>query len=76
MIIFLLLLAALSVVCLLAVLLLGFCLGNHQQFDRLSEVRLQAAHAQRSMHDLTRQTFIAMAEEFEQHRSRNSNAPQ
>lgn len=59
-----LLVAAASV----ALLALGYWLGRTQGDDELLRIRLHAAHAQRRMHDLTRQAFTAMAESAEQHR--------
>ncbi len=44
------------------VFLLGFRLGGDQWQRRLLEVRLEAARAERSLHDLTRNAFVAMAE--------------
>ncbi|MEA3078197.1 MAG: hypothetical protein QOF60_3105 [Actinomycetota bacterium] len=67
-ILFLLSLAALVAV----VFLLGFRLGGDHWQRRLLEVRLQAAAAERSLHNLTRQAFVAMAEEVERRRSPGS----
>jgi hypothetical protein len=46
-----------------AVFLLGFRLGGGHWKDRLSQVRMEGAQAERQLHDLTRQAFVAMAEE-------------
>ena len=48
--------------------LLGFRLGGEDSRTELVRVRLEAAQAERQLHDLTRQAFIAMAERVEQHR--------
>lgn len=45
-----------------AAYLLGFRLGGAHWYDRLVETRLAAAKAERQLHDLTRQAFVAMAE--------------
>jgi uncharacterized membrane protein YciS (DUF1049 family) len=57
----LLLLLALSAL-VLVVFLLGFRLGGDHWQAELLRVRLEAARAERQMHDLTRQAFVAMAE--------------
>jgi uncharacterized membrane protein YciS (DUF1049 family) len=61
---FLLLLLAL-VLLLATVFLLGFRLGGDHWQARLLQVRIEAAQAERSLHDLTRQAFVAMAERAE-----------
>jgi hypothetical protein len=56
-----LLVTLLALVC--AVYLLGFRLGGDHWKDELTRVRMESVHAEREMHDLTRQAFVAMAEE-------------
>jgi len=53
-------------------LLLGFRLGGKRWHDRLSEVRLEAARAERQLHDLTRDAFVAMSEAAQRHRQTRS----
>lgn len=53
-----------------AVFLLGFRLGSEGWLEELTRVRVQAIEAQRRMQDLTRQAFLAMAEEADQQRRR------
>lgn len=48
--------------------LLGFRLGGDHWQSELSRVRMEAAQAERQLHDLTRQAFVAMAEEAERRR--------
>lgn len=48
--------------------LLGFRLGGQHWQDELLRVRLESVSAQRQMHDLTRQAFVAMVEHAEQQR--------
>jgi type II secretory pathway component PulM len=67
--------AALVVLLVLAALVyvvfhLGFHLGYDQWQAELTRVRLEAAHAQRAVHDLTKTAFVAMAEQAEHHRNR------
>jgi hypothetical protein len=45
--------------------LLGFRLGGQHWQSELSRVRLEAAQAERQLHDLTREAFVAMAERME-----------
>jgi len=52
----------------LALLVIGFRLGRSYGDHQRLRLRLQAAQAQRRMHDLTRQVFTAMAEAAEQRR--------
>ena len=52
--------------------LLGFRLGSEDATDELARVRLEAARAERQIHDLTRQAFISMAEHVEEHRKDQS----
>lgn len=51
-----------------ALFLFGFRLGEDHSHGELTQVRLEAAQAERQLHDLTRQAFIAMARRVEQHR--------
>lgn len=46
----------------------GFRLGGENWQRQLLEVRRESARAGREIHDLTRQAFIAMAEEAEKRR--------
>lgn len=58
----------LAVLALGAVLfLLGFRLGGEHWYNELLRVQLEAAQAERRLHDLTRQAFVAMAEEATRH---------
>lgn len=50
------------------VFLLGFRLGGEHWQSELAKVRLEAARAERQLHDLTRSAFIQMAEAAEQRR--------
>lgn len=52
------------------VFLLGFRLGGDHWQSELSRVRMEAAQAERRLHDLTRQAFVTMAAEAERQRSR------
>jgi hypothetical protein len=52
------------------VFLLGFRLGGEHWQSELVRVRMEGAHAQRQMHDLTRQAFITMAQHVERRRHR------
>jgi uncharacterized membrane protein YciS (DUF1049 family) len=45
------------------VFILGFRLGGEHWRSELVQVRLEAARARRQLHELTRQAFVAMAEE-------------
>ena len=67
MIILLVVLILLTVVIGLA-FLLGFRLGGDHGQSEITRVRLEAAQAERRLSDLTRQSFIAMAEHAEQRR--------
>ena len=51
-----------------ALFLFGFRLGEDHSQSELRQVRLEAAQAERQLHDLTRQAFVAMARRVEQHR--------
>jgi uncharacterized membrane protein YciS (DUF1049 family) len=65
----LLILTVLTVAGLIAVIfLLGFRLGGEHWQSELSRVRLEAAQAERRLHDLTRQAFVTMAEQVERRR--------
>ena len=48
--------------------LLGFRLGGQHWQQQLLEVRQQGAQASRQLHNLTREAFVAMAEEIEKKR--------
>jgi uncharacterized membrane protein YciS (DUF1049 family) len=48
-----------------SVFLLGFRLGGDHWQSELLKVRLQAAQAERQLHDLTREAFVSMAEHAE-----------
>lgn len=63
-------LAVLSVFLVTVVYLLGFRLGGTSWLSELTRVRAEAAQAERQLHDLTRQAFVAMAEEVERRRDR------
>jgi hypothetical protein len=52
-----------------SIFLLGFRLGGDHWQRELLRVRTTAAQAQRQLHDLTRQAFVAMAEEAQRHRT-------
>jgi Tfp pilus assembly protein PilX len=54
------------------VFLLGFRLGGEHWQDRLSEVRLDAARAERQLHDLTRDAFVSMSEAAQRSRPSGS----
>ena len=45
--------------------LLGFRLGGEHWLGGVQRVRAEAAAAERQLHDLTRQAFVAMTEEAE-----------
>ena len=53
----------------LLVYLLGFRLGSTSWLAESQRVRAQAAVAERQLHELTRQAFVAMAEEAERRRA-------
>ena len=46
-----------------ALFLLGFRLGGGHWKSELARVRMEGAQAERALHDITRQAFVAMAEE-------------
>jgi hypothetical protein len=52
--------------------LLGFRLGGDHWRDEVLRVRSESVEAQRQIHDLTRQAFVAMAEEAERRRGSRS----
>lgn len=52
------------------VFLLGFRLGGESWLAELTRVKAEAAAAERRLHDLTREAFVAMAEEADGHRLR------
>lgn len=54
------------------VFLFGFRLGGEHWQSELAQVRLQAAQAERRLHDLTREAFVSMAEAVEQRRHNQS----
>lgn len=60
------------VLSLTALVVMSFVLGHRYGGDRwqaeLTRVRLEAAQAERQLHDLSRTAFAAMAEEVERHR--------
>lgn len=43
--------------------LLGFRLGGDHWLSELARVRMEAAQAERQLHTLTREAFVAMADE-------------
>jgi hypothetical protein len=47
----------------------GFRLGGSHWYQELLELRLQAAQAERHLHELTRSAFEAMAEHAATHRT-------
>jgi len=70
---------ALTVVLILVVIalsgslfLLGFRLGGGRWRTELARVRLETAQANRQLHDLTHQAFVAMAEEAQRHHPSSS----
>lgn len=50
------------------VYLLGFRLGHESTHERVARVRLDAVDAERRIHELTRNAFVAMLEHVEQQR--------
>jgi hypothetical protein len=46
----------------------GFCLGSAYSTDELTQARLASFRAKCRMHDLTRMTFMAMADAADRHR--------
>ena len=58
-----------TLVVLLAFFVLGFRAGGQHYRSELQRTRFEAAQAERALHDLTRQAFIAMSEHaFEKNR--------
>lgn len=53
--------------------MLGFRLGGQSWIAEAQRVRAEAAAAERQLHDMTRAAFIAMAEEAEQARRRQTS---
>ena len=51
-----------------AIFVWGFRLGGEQGHAELAKVRLQAAQAERRLHNLTRDAFVRMAEAAERRR--------
>ena len=68
MIVLLVLIAVLTTMLSASIYLLGFRLGGVHAQEELLRVRLEAAAAERRLHDLTRQAFTAMAEESQRRR--------
>lgn len=58
----------LFIVAVTAMFLLGFRLGGEHWSEELTRVRLEAAQAERRLHDLTRSAFVAMTEAAEARR--------
>ena len=54
-----------------ALFLLGFRLGGDQWQSELAKVRLEAARAERQLHDVTRSAFVSMAEAAERRRKQS-----
>ena len=71
MLIALLLTLGLFVLSLIGVIyVLGFHVGGEHWLSELARVRLEAARAERRLHDLTREAFVAMAEHVEHQNER------
>ncbi len=51
-----------------ALFLLGFRIGGEHWQEQILQVRHEGAQASRQMHELTRQAFVAMAEEADRQR--------
>ena len=66
MLIILFLLLVLTLVVLSLAFLLGFRLGGDHWQSELTRVRLESGQAERQLHDLTRQAFVAMTKHAEQ----------
>lgn len=72
----LILLFALSLAVLVGVVfLLGFRLGGESWLAELTRVKAEAAVAERQLHTLTRQAFVAMAEEADAQRHGRPRRP-
>jgi len=54
-----------------ALFLLGFRLGGDHWQSELAKVRLEAAQAERQLHDVTRSAFVSMAEAVERRRKQS-----
>jgi hypothetical protein len=50
--------------------LLGFRLGGDHWLSELARLRMEAAHAERQLHNLTREAFVAMSEEAQRRREK------
>ncbi len=68
MMLFVILFVAAVILLALRVFLLGFRLGGEHWQSELARVRLQAAQAERQLHNLAREAFVSMAEAVEQQR--------
>lgn len=68
MVVLLVVIFVLTLLAILTAFLLGFRLGGERWQSELTRVRLEAAHAERQLHDLTREAFVAMAERIERRR--------
>ena len=68
MIVLLLVIAVLVVLVVATIFLLGFRLGGEHWQSELARVRLQAAQAERQLHNLAREAFVSMAEAVEERR--------
>lgn len=55
-----------------SVFLLGFRLGGGHWRVESARVRMEAAQAERQLHNLTRQAFVAMAEEAQDRKDRSA----
>jgi len=51
-----------------AVFVFGFHVGGEHWQSELTRVRMEAIQAERQLHNLTRQAFVAMAEEAQSRR--------
>jgi hypothetical protein len=54
--------AAAGLVTLVSVAVVSFRVGRARGFGEIFHVRMEAAHARRRMHDLTRDAFVAISE--------------
>jgi hypothetical protein len=61
--------SVMAVILVALVFILGFRLGGDHWQARLTQVRLEAARAERELHDLTRNAFVAMTEAAQERRS-------
>lgn len=71
-IVLLILAAALIIVLVAVAYRLGFKPRRRSNLSRLAEVKAQSLLAERALHDLTRDAFIAMALQVERHTSRGA----